>query len=878
MQNKPTDFWAKLDQDAQGRVTGWHPLRAHSAEVAAVFEALLARTLLRQRLARTGGQEDLTPVQAARLSVLAALHDAGKVNNGFQDQAFPPVKERIGHVGPMVDVLGADPEVRNPLLMALGIDRMIGWFAAAEDAFAFLLATWGHHGKPVKPRNAVAGRWWSACARRNPAESLERLRLDVERWFPAAFSEGGEPLPAEAAFQHAYNGLLTVADWLGSDRRLFEFALDLGDPMPKARQRAAEAVEQLFLDPGRTRSVLADRPVDYSAILPGEPYPMQRAALDLPLHAGGSLVVLESDTGSGKTEAALGYFLRLFQAGLVDGIYFAVPTRSAARQLYERIHRIIGRVFPEEARPPVIQAVPGYIRADDAEPVRLPDFEVLWDDDRMPYRGWAAEHPKRYLIGPVVVGTVDQVLLSTLQVRHAHMRSAALLRHLLVVDEVHASDVYMRRLLDGVLGHHLGAGGHALLMSATLGSEVRTHLVTGGTGRTPSFEEASTEAYPLFTHVGADRQKPIRVAVAHSGFEKIVHPEPLPLAGDYGAAAALALDFARRGARVLVIRNRVADCLATQRALEDAAGDSTELLFGVQDQAAPHHPAPHHARFAPEDRLRLDRSIEAAFGKATPGRGVVAVTTQTVEQSLDIDADILITDLCPMDVLLQRIGRLHRHARTRPAGFEAARCLLLTPENRDLTAAVTQDGRGLKGRFGLGTVYPDLRVLEATWQVLEDASVGPWVIPRDNRPLVERATHPEVLERIVRTPDPRWDRHQLQRLGQELADRLEAELALIDRSLPFGEVEFPGKERRITTRLGADDVRVELPEPTPGPFGELVRSLPVRLRDVRPDDENDDLRLPKTPTAEAVSPVPGGFEFSYAGSRFRYTRMGMEKI
>ena len=156
-------------------------------------------------------------------------------------------------------------------------------------------------------------------------------------------------------------------------------------------------------------------------------------------------------------------------------------------------------------------------------------------------------------------------------------------------------------------------------------------------------------------------------------------------------------------------------------------------------------PAPHHSRFAPDDRKRLDSEIENTFGKNTRKDSVIAVATQTVEQSLDIDADILITDLCPMDVLLQRIGRLHRHERNRPEGFETAKCVILTPVERDMSQSIDHNGKGSKGNHGLGTVYQDLRVLEATWRVLEDETIETWNIPEHNRELVERATHPAIL-------------------------------------------------------------------------------------------------------------------------------------
>src|SRR5690606_3519381 len=130
------------------------------------------------------------------------------------------------------------------------------------------------------------------------------------------------------------------------------------------------------------------------------------------------------------------------------------------------------------------------------------------------------------------------------------------------------------------------------------------------------------------------------------------------------ALAAQALDAARAGARVLVIRNTVGDAVATRQALAQLAPDAPEpfRLGGVGTL--------HHGRFAREDRRRLDTAVEAALGKDAPrAGGLVLIGTQTLEISLDLDADLLITDLCPIDVLLQRIGRLHRHERARPAGF-----------------------------------------------------------------------------------------------------------------------------------------------------------------------------------------------------------------
>lgn len=463
-----------------------------------------------------------------------------------------------------------------------------------------------------------------------------------------------------------------------------------------------------------------------------------------------------------------------------------------------------------------------------------------------------------------MVGTIDQVFLSTLQVNHAHMRSAALLRHFLVVDEVHASDAYMTKLLDRVLGYHLKAGGHALLMSATLGTASRFHLTTNNTRKLPEPGEAREIEYPLLTHVDASREDPEEYHAASSGMQKKVKPTLNDIADHPQKIAQLAVDQAKSGARVLIIRNLVDDCIETQKALEELTGSESDLLFQVNET-----PAPHHSRFAPEDRGRLDNEIENYFGKGTNKEAVIAVATQTVEQSLDIDADLLITDLCPIDVLLQRIGRLHRHNRARPSGFETAHCMVLTPEERNLSKSIGNRGQGSKGKHGLGTVYQDLRVLEATWRVLEDETMKYWQIPQHNRELVERATNPTVLRSITEELGGNWKAHQQHITGMAFADKQLPNLVGIDFDEPFGKTGFVQELKQVKTRLGRNDYQVFLPNKLSGPFGESVEELTITewQLDVVPEES----QLEK----EAVQVIDEGFSFTYYGNRFLYNRFGL---
>ncbi|WP_420392369.1 hypothetical protein [Acuticoccus sp.] len=204
-------------------------------------------------------------------------------------------------------------------------------------------------------------------------------------------------------------------------------------------------------------------------------------------------------------------------------------------------------------------------------------------------------------------------------------------------------------------------------MSATLGSGARAAWLGQPA---PDLEEAERTPYPALWR--SDQPHPLPCSTASdTAPAKTVEPCLVPTM-DPEEAARFAVEAADNGARVLVVRNTVKMAVATWEVIVAMA---PSLLLEVANG-----PALHHSRFAAEDRRRLDTAVEGALGKGSPTRGLIAVGTQTLEQSLDIDADLLVTDLCPIDVLLQRIGRLHRHSnRNRPPGFEQARVHVLCP-------------------------------------------------------------------------------------------------------------------------------------------------------------------------------------------------------
>ena len=866
--------WAKSDRDDPGRI---HLLEHHLADVGACMEALLSQPTIRGRLARAAARDDIDETTAARLAVFAALHDIGKVNMGFQTQIWQaedwqgarrPRGWGRGHTRDIVPVLNYDDrETADWFFDALGFEELLEWDAdAGETTCGLFVATLSHHGEPL---NLEGGRqrnpsMWRAYGGLDPKACVERIGGLARVWFPAAFARDAAPLPSAPAFQHMFLGLCTLADWLGSNEAFFQFQdAPQDDYIAIARSQAKKIVRAVGLDIADQRAGFGGVPSFQSLFELDAPNSIQQAAADASLDE--PLVVVESETGSGKTEAALWRFARMYADGLVDGVYFALPTRAAAVQIHGRVSRFAECMFAAVDAPKPVLAAPGYIRFGDIKGEReLQPYKVWWDSDATDHRRWAAESAKRFLAAQIAVGTIDQAMMAALKVRHSHMRAACLARNLLVVDEVHASDAYMRRILEALLYAHIGAGGYALLMSATLGSDARHRLLTRARMSAmdpPNMDDAIKAAYPsVATAVNGIR------AAGENARPKRVLMEVLPAMQDFDRTAQIALQAAKAGAKTLVIRNTVRNAIATQQVLERAVGDDADALFACNGKRT----LP-HSRFAAPDRHMLDKAVEALLGKGAPSKGCVVVGTQTLEQSLDIDADLLITDLCPADVLLQRIGRLHRHPRNnRPDGYGQPRCIALTPSDGDLSPLLS------KSVNGLGTVYKDLRILEATRRLIHENPE--WRIPEMNRRLVERATHPTALEAITAELGDDWRVHANNVEGELIADTMTASSVVMRRDKTFygdnQDVIFGSMEERIRTRLGDEGIEVEFhPKPT-SPFD---ASLSIEKLTIPAH-----LLLVQIAAANAKPPEPitddAGFRFSINGANFRYDRLGLRRM
>lgn len=866
-------FPGKIMKDSNGRTLDVHPLHQHSLDSAMCMKALLSDPVSRRALAKLGGLSDLDATQVERIAALQYWHDVGKAATGFAVKSVedPNKPAETGHVEEAFALF--DGDLAKTFEHCFGLTQVSAWFGGSQHAACdFLLAALSHHGRPVKLPSGSAEmaqltKAWTPWNDIDPAHELARMGLAVRTAFPLAFEEGGAALPDAPRFQAAFAGYSMLADWMASNADMFEYGRMFDDRATWADTRAKDMADRMGWGLDGIAGLVGNT-LEFETVFGFKPNAMQKAVADLPLPLMGSIVNIESDTGSGKTEAGLIRALKLVSAGLASGIYFALPSRTSAVQIHRRVAKALKNLLGDAA-PPVLLAVPGYLRVGETDGRRLPQFRVMWNDGNYGPERWASENPKRFMAAPIVIGTIDQALMSVVRTGHAHMRAAMLARMAIVIDEVHASDARLHTFASTLADRHVERGGHVVLMSATFASTSRRRYLKEAP---VSLDKACKLAYPAISMLAGDGTRtnvdPALLKSLAKSRTRRIKIDLLPTLRHPDEIAVVAAEAVRKGAKVLVVRNTVSSAIDTHEVLERLL--DPKQIFNVNG----HVPAPHHSRFAAVDRKLLDDTVEATFGKGSKREGKVLVATQTVEQSIDIDCDLIITDICPMEVLIQRLGRLHRHNRKdRPAGFKQPRAIVVVPETRHLGIFVE------KPHHGLGQAYADIRVIEATWRELEARNTI--VIPTENRQLVERTTHPEALARIAQEVGLTY--HSEDIAANDCLANSDALASLLDIDHSFGDhaMDRSLAAEDVRVRLGILDTAVDIEEDPMGPFGNRINRLTIPGWMAKPDPENPDA------APEMLLEEDDAFEFAWGWRDerhsaykpvFRYSRHGLEVV
>lgn len=808
-------LWAKSGEEMG------HPLLTHMLDVAAVAEAILELepVTTHQHLAKQFG---LAAETAPRwLAALAGLHDVGKAIPGFQ------AKWPLGLVLAKAQGLTfADASLRSERHDWATTAILEGWLPARTGAdFCWCQqvseAVGAHHGYPLKQKEIEKG----LPTREDPVWPQARQALLDAYW--AVLSPPGV-ITTDTLTLPAINwlaGLTSISDWIGSNLEWFPIGVrhdNLRDYHSHAKQLAHQALaaigwrsfapllsEPIPLDRQLGQMLAADQPVMPRAL-------QQQGVALLQQSQGPALLLVEAPMGEGKTELAFMAHLHLQRANGHRGFYLALPTQATGNALFARARQFMDAFA--HGPTPDLQLIHGGA----ARQEMMAALKDVWGEDGKLREGIEAaswfSRRKRPLIAPNGVGTIDQALFSVLNVKHHFVRLWGLANRVVVLDEVHAYDTYTEGLIEALLGWLKGLGCSVILMSATLPTRRRDGLLKAWRVDPSVLPELAYPRLVLADDRGLDWDDqiasreimPVKLAGCGTTLEELL---------------CVALEALTDGGCGAIIVNTVERAQQLYTLIRATAPE--ELILQL-----------FHARFPADERAQREAAVLSTFGKdrKRPDRALL-VATQVVEQSLDIDFDFLLSDLAPVDLLLQRVGRLHRHQR--PNRPEHHRQPVLTVAG--LLPGELPDFATTRWRF----VY-DPYLLAMTWVRLLDESR--LQLPQDIDRLVQAVYGdgelPDSVDEALRQYIEDFSyaahlatlQHQRQ-LACNIAIKADSDPASAYFGKPRGHEEGVGEEMGLIncTRLGTTSVTV----------------IPLFIRDfgvaLTPDAEPFDLDAPLPP-------------------------------
>lgn len=703
------DFWGKA-----GDGENYHPAICHMIDVGQVVARFLdtsaSRSLVRFFAEPFGGDTD-----KARLwmPLLAACHDIGKISPGFQKKREDLVRNllRDGYGFSRSD-LPDHGAVSCAILSSFfreraGVDRLV-----AADLAA---ALGSHHGRFFRS--------WDDGGTGRPPWPEARIRALEE--LARVFQVGWKEFPADIgsltpAWVMALAGLVSICDWLGSSEEHFPFVGSKAGDLAEYARKSSEQAARVLADAGFTGWCADGQEMPFEALFPHwtsrDLQAKARKAVDQ--LRGPGILVIEAPMGLGKTEAALyAAEAQIHRHGLA-GMYFALPTQATSNQIFGRLEEALGHRYQGFHVDLHLLHQLSDLNAD----YRSLKLSAVSNDEEATLRAsswfWAR---KRGLLAPFGVGTIDQALLSVMNTRHLFVRLFGLGQKVVVFDEVHAYDTYVSTLLDRLI-QWLGAmGSTVIILTATLPPERRHALIAAYLG---SEVDMPNTGYPQILSASREDSRVMALFPECSG-EKTTRLQPIQGGeGELDRVSSVLQSQLQNGGCAVWICNTVAHAQERYQDLKERYSSHDIEMFLL------------HARYPIYRRIELERDLLSRFGKdgsRRPKKSVL-VATQVVEQSLDLDFDFMVTDLAPVDLMLQRAGRLHRHDRTRPKGLEEPILAWIAPMLENELPVLGVDEK----------IYERL-VLLRTWLAIR--GLGQFVAPQDITQLVATVYSNEPLSR-----------------------------------------------------------------------------------------------------------------------------------
>ncbi|MBQ2854846.1 MAG: CRISPR-associated helicase Cas3' [Oscillospiraceae bacterium] len=716
----------------------------------------LAADLLRMR------EEELSDF----LAYLTSLHDIGKIEYHFQCKDSD-MKTRLKELGVDRHYLGKE-FYRHEKTGETMIGRI--WEQQDQDedsAYVFAALIGAHHQKNHGDGSRSKDPFFAEYCEK--FESIMRSRF-------LSGSDGALPeIPdkLEGVFESIMLGILILSDWIASGS-LFADAEDWIKEEDCDNQIIRRTEE--FLDKSGLKKELVHWGQAFPDVWPWIPKEgmrlLQQGAEKL-MTSGKRhrLILMEAPMGEGKTEAGMYCAVQMLRQWKKDGFYVALPTAATSNQMVSRMEAWFQTLGIRKK----VRLLHGMAwMVDDCT-----SEDTANSEDHDEISRWLA--PLRQgLLGQFSVGTIDQAMLAVTKAKYGVLRLLGLSNKVLVIDEIHSYDVYMGEFIQRLLEWCKAMEIPVVMLSATLPPKLKAKLLA------PYTKQPLSRGYPLITAVcedGTVEELPIEKTVKNM----TVSVELLPILNDPEQIARKAAELTADGGCVCVLMNTVRQAQKVYSALESCF-DGERMLF--------------HAQFPAERRKEIEETCIRKFGKDKSNRPTraILVATQVVEQSLDVDFDAMLTAVAPIDLVLQRMGRIFRHEDTiRPAHLQSPSQFILIPDGND---------------FGVdGYVYPEV-LLQQTIQVLKERDTVR--IPEDLAPLVADGYDES---KVPLEAFKEWMEHMIgeqvkaQKSEEYLIGNPNMTYSALSVSNDFFDDEGENKYLTVQTRLGEPSVRIALLEP-----------------------------------------------------------------
>ena len=615
---------------------------------------------------------------------IASLHDIGKIGPIFQSQ---------------------DSETRKLLVnsgLACGIP---GPVRHEKTTYGALRRIWNR--KWSFYSDVLAAHHQGRSGRgEKPGGIWDKLQDAFERAMRREFLKSDEielPLPGdgdEGAVGALLLGIVVLADWVASGEAFADAEgwMDGVAGLDEARRRARDLIEKSGLKPG-----LCDFGESFTEVWPEIPREGMRElqreteALFGDADERISALLIEAPMGEGKTEAGIYAALKMAHQWGKDGFYVALPTAATSNQMVGRVRALTERRSPHDT-----------VRLLHSTAWLTDTTSAAFNSEEADYASAWLQPVRRGLLGQFAVGTVDQAMMAAMMVKYGVLRLLGLSSKALIVDELHSYDIYMSEIIVRLLEWCRALEIPVVMLSATLPPDKKRQMLSTYT------REDITNAYPSLTAVTESGRVLVR-EIKSSAKSWTLRIDTAPVLHDSAGIASLAADSVSEGGCVCVLVNTVNEAQSVYKALKSADFDGRLLLF--------------HARFPAKRRDEIERECIRLFGRdrSCRPRKAILVATQVVEMSLDLDFDAMLSSIAPIDLLLQRAGRVHRHdGCIRPAKLSEPRLTVLVPSE--------------KGDYGADKyVYPAC-LLDSSLRLI--SGLESVAIPRDMPTLVEKGYDP----------------------------------------------------------------------------------------------------------------------------------------